>query len=106
MTAPEPSAHADETLAEKREHPARATLRRLMHHRLFVLGLVLCGIIVVVAVLAPWITTVDPYRLSMRNKFRPPGRTSSSAPTISAAACGLGWCGARNCRCSSAGPWC
>lgn len=79
MTKPDPAVapasgtHVDDTLSERREHPARATLRRLLRHRLFLLGLALCGIIVVVAVLAPWITTVDPYKLSMRNKFRPPG---------------------------------
>jgi peptide/nickel transport system permease protein len=71
--APALGAHTDDTLSEKREHPARATLRRLFHHRLFVLGLALCAIIVVVAALAPWITTVGPYKLSMRAKFSPPG---------------------------------
>ncbi|WP_198368454.1 ABC transporter permease [Roseomonas rosulenta] len=61
-----------EAIAETREHPARATLRRLFRHRLFVTGLVLFGIIAVIAAAAPWITTVDPQRLSMRNKFLPP----------------------------------
>ncbi|BDG71040.1 ABC transporter permease [Roseomonas fluvialis] len=61
-----------EGIAETREHPARATLRRLFHHRLFVTGLVLFGIIAVIAAAAPWITAVDPQRLSMRNKFLPP----------------------------------
>jgi peptide/nickel transport system permease protein len=61
-----------EAIAETREHPARATLRRLFHHRLFVTGLVLFGIVAVIAAAAPWITAVDPQRLSMRNKFLPP----------------------------------
>ena len=61
-----------EDIAETREHPARATLRRLFKHRLFVTGLVLFGIIAVIAAAAPWITAVDPQRLSMRNKFLPP----------------------------------
>ncbi len=61
-----------EAIAETREHPARATLRRLFKHRLFVTGLVLFGIIAVIATAAPWITAVDPQRLSMRNKFLPP----------------------------------
>ena len=61
-----------EAIAETREHPARATLRRLFKHRLFVTGLVLFGIIAVIAAAAPWITAVDPQRLSMRNKFLPP----------------------------------
>ena len=57
----------------KRVHPARATLRRLFHHRLFVTGLVLFGIIAFMAAAAPWITDVNPNRLAMRNKFLPPG---------------------------------
>ena len=64
-----------EAIAYKREHPARATLRRLFHHRLFVTGLVLFGIVAVVAAAAPWITDVDPQRLSMRNKFLSPSET-------------------------------
>jgi peptide/nickel transport system permease protein len=62
-----------EGIALKREHPARATLRRLFRHRLFVTGLVLFGIVAGIAAAAPWITTIDPQRLSMRNKFLPPG---------------------------------
>ena len=62
-----------EGIALKREHPARATIKRLFRHRLFMTGLVLFLIIAVTAILAPWITDVDPNRLSMRNKFKPPG---------------------------------
>ncbi|MCA3352584.1 MAG: ABC transporter permease [Roseomonas sp.] len=62
-----------EGIALKREHPARATIRRLLRHRLFMTGLVLFLIIAITAILAPWITDVDPNRLSMRNKFKPPG---------------------------------
>lgn len=62
-----------EAIALRREHPARATLRRLFRHRLFMTGLVLFGIVAGVAAAAPWITGVDPQRLSMRNKFLPPG---------------------------------
>ena len=62
-----------EGIALKREHPARATLRRLLRHRLFMTGVVLFGIIAGIAIAAPWITGVDPQRLSMRNKFLPPG---------------------------------
>lgn len=68
-----PDTNLDDTLAEHRVHPGRATLRRLFGHRLFVLGLILTVAILILALLAPWITSVDPYRLSMRNKFRPPG---------------------------------
>jgi peptide/nickel transport system permease protein len=62
-----------EGIALKREHPARATLRRLFRHRLFVTGLFLFAIVAGIGIAAPWITTVDPQRLSMRNKFLPPG---------------------------------
>ncbi|MCZ8278666.1 MAG: ABC transporter permease [Acetobacteraceae bacterium] len=62
-----------EGIALKREHPARATIKRLLRHRLFMTGLFLFLIIASIAVLAPWITDVDPNRLSMRNKFKPPG---------------------------------
>jgi peptide/nickel transport system permease protein len=49
-------------------------MRRLLHHRLFVLGCVLFGIVLLVAILAPIIAPLDPNKLSMRNKFLPPGR--------------------------------
>jgi peptide/nickel transport system permease protein len=62
-----------EGIALKREHPARATVKRLLRHRLFMTGLELFLIIAIAAILAPWITDVDPNRLSMRNKFKPPG---------------------------------
>ena len=62
-----------EGIALKREHPARATVKRLLRHRLFMTGLVLFLIIAIAAILAPWITDVDPNRLSMRNKFKSPG---------------------------------
>ncbi len=54
------------------DNPARATLRRLMKHRLFVTGLVLFAVILTLAALAPWITTADPTKLSIRAKFKPP----------------------------------
>jgi peptide/nickel transport system permease protein len=46
---------------------------RLLHHRLFVLGCVLFGIVLFVAIAAPLIAPVDPNKLSMRAKFRAPG---------------------------------
>ena len=54
------------------DSPLRATLRRLLRHRLFVTGLVLFGLIAAMAAFAPWITTADPIKLGMRTKFRPP----------------------------------
>jgi len=57
---------------ERRRGPAMATLVRLLHHRMFVTGLILFGIIVVAAVLAPWIAGSDPNHLVMRQRFQPP----------------------------------
>ena len=62
-----------EGIALKREHPARTALRRLFRHRLFVTGLFLFAIVAGIGAAAPWITDIDPQRLSMRNKFLPPG---------------------------------
>jgi peptide/nickel transport system permease protein len=54
--------------------PLRATVRRLLHHRLFVLGCILFGVVLLAAILAPLIAPMDPNKLSMRNRFHPPGR--------------------------------
>jgi peptide/nickel transport system permease protein len=62
----------EEEVPQRRHHPFWVTTRRLLHHRLFLLGLALCGLVAVVAILAPWITSVDPNKLAMRSKFRPP----------------------------------
>ena len=64
---------AEDFVAERAASPMRNSLRRLAANRLFVTGLVLFGIVLVIAVAAPWITTADPNRLAMRFKFRPPG---------------------------------
>jgi peptide/nickel transport system permease protein len=58
--------------AERHRGPAMATLLRLLHHRMFVSGLVLFGIILLAAVLAPWIAGSDPNHLVMRQRFQPP----------------------------------
>jgi peptide/nickel transport system permease protein len=51
----------------------RGASLRLLHHRLFMLGMVLFGVILIAALLAPWIAPLDPNKLAMRFKFRPPG---------------------------------
>src|SRR5207302_1389006 len=63
----------DDEIPVAYEHPAWTTLKRLFHHRLFLSGLGLFGIILLAAALAPWIAPVDPTKLAMRFKFRPPG---------------------------------
>src|SRR6476469_3486763 len=49
------------------------TLRRLLRHRGFVIGLVISGLVLAVAIFAPSIIDADPVKLSMRTRFRPPG---------------------------------
>ena len=71
MTARD-ATEALEGLSAKRQSPIAATLRRLMHHRLFVLGLFLVAIVAGMAILAPWIAPSDPNKLAMRFKFSPP----------------------------------
>jgi peptide/nickel transport system permease protein len=60
-------------VAAQRQSPLRMTVRRLFRHRLFLMGLGLCAIILVAGVLAQVITQTDPTRLAMRWKFRAPG---------------------------------
>lgn len=64
---------AEDARGPRRQHPARAAVRRLFRHRLFLTGLGLFGIILVAGLSAPWITDIDPTKLGMRNKFLPPG---------------------------------
>ena len=59
-------------LPRRRRGPAWDTLRRLLRHRLFVSGLCLFGVIALAAALAPVIAPVDPTKLAMRYKFKPP----------------------------------
>jgi peptide/nickel transport system permease protein len=72
VAIPVAAAAFDEEIPSRRHHPAWATLRRLMHHQVFVTGLILFGIIALAALLAPWIAPVDPDRLAMRFRFLPP----------------------------------
>lgn len=47
-------------------------LRRLLQHRAFVVGAVLFGTMLLAALFADLIATSDPYRISIRNRFKPP----------------------------------
>ena len=49
------------------------TLRRLLRHKLFLVGALLFGIVLTAALFADLLIQVDPNRISIRNKFRPPG---------------------------------
>lgn len=50
----------------------RTTVRKLLHHRLFLTGLVLFSIILLAGLAAPWAAGSDPTKLAMRARFRPP----------------------------------
>jgi peptide/nickel transport system permease protein len=65
---------AGEALAQRRTRHSAAwvTLRRLLHHRGFVIGLALCGLVFLVAIFAPLIAPTDPTKLAMRYRFLPP----------------------------------
>ncbi|MCS6780816.1 MAG: ABC transporter permease, partial [Geminicoccaceae bacterium] len=54
----------------RRRYP---TLRRLLRHKLFLVGALLFGTVLLAAVFADLLIQVDPNRISIRNKFRPPG---------------------------------
>ncbi len=62
----------EEAPRHRRFRMAAITLRRLLHHRLFVTGLALTLVILAVAALAPLIAGANPNRLVMRNRFLPP----------------------------------
>ncbi len=55
-----------------RRHPAALAIRRLLHHRLFLTGLVLFVIILAAAIFAPVIAPGDPNKLNMSATFAPP----------------------------------
>jgi len=50
----------------------RPVLLRLLRHKAFMVGLVLFGLVVLVAVFADLIAPSDPARVSIRNRFKPP----------------------------------
>ncbi|MBV9111872.1 MAG: ABC transporter permease [Hyphomicrobiales bacterium] len=56
----------------QRRRPFLVTIGRLLHHRLFLTGLCLFGVIVLAAAFAPLLAPEDPNRLAMRLKFLPP----------------------------------
>src|ERR1700722_11656452 len=68
----DPATTFDDATPLRHHHPAWAALRRLLHHRMFITGLILFGIVALAALLAPWIAPVDPNRLAMRFRFLPP----------------------------------
>lgn len=47
-------------------------LRKLFKHRSFVIGLVIVVLLVLAAIVGPWLTGMDPTAMRMRNRFKPP----------------------------------
>jgi peptide/nickel transport system permease protein len=64
MTAP--------ALNDQRSNRARVFMSRLLASRAFVVGAFLFGAMLLVAILAPLLAQVDPNRLAVRVRFRPP----------------------------------
>ena len=62
--------HAE--MGSLRESLARGTLGRLLRHRAFMIGAVLFGTMVLLALLAPWLGSGDPNKLAVRMRFKPP----------------------------------
>jgi peptide/nickel transport system permease protein len=50
----------------------RPVLMRLLRHKAFMIGVSLFGLVVLVAIFADLITSADPVRISIRNRFKPP----------------------------------
>ena len=65
---------------------ARAgVLRRLARDRVAALAGLVLTVVVLAALLAPWIAPYDPYFTDLTKVMRPPTRNIGSAPTIPAA---------------------
>ena len=59
--------------APPRRRRGNRTLRRLLHHKLFISGSLLFGVVLFGALFADWLIVADPNDISFRNKFEPPG---------------------------------
>jgi len=62
-------APADQLLAPRRR---LQVLRKLVHHRSFMIGLVIVLILVLAAIFGPMLLDHDPTAMRMRNRFKPP----------------------------------
>ncbi|MBS7701135.1 MULTISPECIES: ABC transporter permease [unclassified Chelatococcus] len=62
-------------IVEHRSFWKSRTVRRLLRHRSFMIGVILCLLVTVLAVLAPVISPFDPARMSIRNRFQLPSAT-------------------------------
>lgn len=62
-------AEAEQLLAPRRRF---RLVRKLFKHRSFVIGLVIVVLLVLAAIVGPWLTGIDPTAMRMRNRFKPP----------------------------------
>ncbi|WP_315831684.1 ABC transporter permease [Bradyrhizobium prioriisuperbiae] len=69
MTDAALAAPAVQVLAERRRF---RVLRKLAAHRSFKIGLVLVTVLVLCAIIGPWLTGIDPTAMSIRFRFKPP----------------------------------
>jgi peptide/nickel transport system permease protein len=74
MPARDATMDARDDAAKPRRTPfwRTSTFRRLIRHRSFMIGLVLFGFVLALAVFAWWIAPNDPNRTAIRLRFRPP----------------------------------
>ncbi|MFO1539658.1 MAG: oligopeptide ABC transporter permease [Chloroflexota bacterium] len=66
------AAAASDAAAERHDTLARLALRRFLRHRLALIGFAILAVLVVLAVLAPWIAPYDPTKLDLRALKQPP----------------------------------
>ncbi len=59
----------EQLLAPRRRFPL---VRKLFKHRSFVIGLTVVALLVLAAIVGPWLTGLDPTAMRMRNRFKPP----------------------------------
>ena len=59
----------EQLLAPRRRFPL---VRKLFKHRSFVIGLTVVALLVLAAIIGPWLTGLDPTAMRMRNRFKPP----------------------------------
>lgn len=72
VSAPELAVGRAEAPTRQHETLFRLALRRFLRHRLAIVGLVILGVLVVLAVFAPWIAPYDPEKLDLRAINQPP----------------------------------
>lgn len=63
------ASEAEQLLAPRRRF---RLVRKLLKHRSFVIGLVIVVLLVLAAIVGPWLTGIDPTAMRMRNRFKPP----------------------------------